>query len=253
MVAEITTLITPDEAGNEPVRDEVHGIWDADEAELFTRYRVSLKYTGRIMGGVPQKPEAIEGWILRSLQGGDAELYQAMQETLEQIGIESNADMTYEELKDAAKKVASKQHGNTFRRDANGLFIAAYQIKAAIKENVNILYAGKEKWGKTKKGPKSFVAERVFIDEDRVYLGRQEPDGVHLQVGHVTGPQGPRSTLTYFDYVEQPEITFTVSSLRDEVTPQQWKEIFIAMQRNAIGALRSMGYGQFRVTAFDKM
>lgn len=234
----------------EPKMTEVNGIWD--DAEIFTKYRVTLGFTGRVMGGVPQKPEAIEGWIRKRIQGGDQEVLQIMRETLEDLEVETDGTESIEQLYAAAKKYAAEQHGNTFRRDENGLFIAAYQLKAALKENTNILYAG-DRWGKTKKGPKSFVSERVFVDEDRIYLNREEPDGMHLQVGHVTGPRGPRSTLTYYDYVQQPEVSFTVSSLRDEVTPQQWKEIFLAMQRNGIGALRSMGYGQFKVTGFDKI
>ena len=50
---------------------------------------------------------------------------------------------------------------------------AIAQVKtqeAALKESVHILYAG-DRWGKTKKGPKSFVAERVFLEGDRIYLG----------------------------------------------------------------------------------
>lgn len=249
----VTERPTPKMVGDvEPVLDEVQGIWDDDEAALFTKYRVTLRFVGRLMGGVPQKPEAIEGWIRKRIQGGDAEVFQLMRETLDDLAVDTDGMETIDQLYAAAKRFAAEQHGNTFRRDANGIFLAAYQIKAAIKENVNILYAG-DRWGKTKKGPKSFVAERVFVDEERIYLNRTEPDGMHLQVGHVVGPRGPRSTLTYYDYCEQPEVTFTVSSLRDEVTGQQWKEIFLAMQRNGIGALRSMGYGQFKVTDFTRL
>ena len=234
----------------EPVLDEVHGIWD--DADVFTKYRVALTFMGKIMGGVPQKPEAIEGWIRQRVIGGDEEVRQLMRQTLEDLEIDTSEMVTIEDYQAAAKRFAAEQHGNTFRRDANGLFLADYQIKAGLKENCNILYAG-DRWGKTKKGPRSFLAERVFVDEPRIYLGRTQSDGMHLQVGHVTGPKGPRSTLTYYDYCEQPSVTFTVSSLRDELEAKHWKEIFLAMQRNGIGALRSMGYGQFRVTGFDKM
>jgi hypothetical protein len=233
----------------EPVLDEVHGIWD--ESDIFTKYRVSLTFTGRLMGGVPQKPEAIEGWIRQRIQGGDAEVFQLMRQTLEDEEIDTTGLTSIEQLHEAARRFAAEQHGNCFRRDANGLFISDYQVKAAIKENTNILYAG-DRWGKTKKGPRSFVAERVFVDEPRVYLGRTEPDGIHLQVGHVVGPRGPRSTLTYYDYVEMASIEFTVSSLRDEVEAEHWKMIFLAAQRNGLGALRSLGYGQFKITGFDR-
>lgn len=229
----------------------VVGIWD--DSDLFTKYSVSLTFTGKVMGGVPQKPEIIEGWLKQRLGADDdTEIRALMLQTLIDIGVEEPEKMTRDELIEAAKRVAAEQHGNTFRRDENGLFLSDYQIKAALKENTNILFAG-ERWGTTKKGPKSYLSERVFVDEERIYLGRTEADGVHLQIGHVTGPQGPRSTLTYMDYVEGASIAFTVSSINDCIKAEHWKMIFLAMQRNGLGALRSMGHGQFRVTGFDKL
>lgn len=236
----------------EPAFTPVTGIWDAEEAQLFTRYQVSLTFTGRVLGGVPQKPEIVESWLRQRITGGDEEVRTVMLQTLDDLGMDVSEGMTMEQLHAVAKDVAAKQHGNTFRRDEQGLFLSAYQFKAALKENTNILFAG-SRWGVTKKGPKSFLSERVFIDQDRVYLGREEPDGMQLQIGHVTGPQGPKSTLTYYDYCNQPSCVFSVSSMKDEVTLEQWRDIFLSMQRNGVGALRSQGYGQFRVTAFEKL
>lgn len=233
----------------------VIGIWDDDEeaAGLFTRYRVTATFTGRVMGGVPQKPDVIEGW-LRTKMGvtDEEELAMILRRTLAELGKEPPAGATLGDLFAASEEIAAERNGNTFRRDGNGLYLAGYQFKAMLKENTNILYAG-SRWGVTKKGPKSFLAERVFVEEDRIYLGRTEPDGTHLQLGQVSGPQGPRSTLTYYDYCTQPEIAFTVKSLNDCIEPQQWKAILTLAQDNGIGAIRSMGYGRFRVTGFDKL
>lgn len=122
----------------------------------------------------------------------------------------------------------------------------------ASKESSNILFAG-TRWGVTKKGPKNAMAEWVFVDEKRIPLGRIQPDGVHTQVGHVTGPKGPRSTLTYYDYCERAECSFTVSSLEDRVERAQWERILIAGEKLGLGALRSLSHGQFVVTAFDRL
>ncbi|MDQ3222110.1 MAG: hypothetical protein M3Q75_01335, partial [Gemmatimonadota bacterium] len=190
----------------EPALAPVTGIWDAEEATLFTRYRVSLTFTGRVMGGVPQKPEMIEAWLRQRITGGDEEVRAMMVKTLDELGVDVAAGMSMEELKEAAKRVAAEQHGNTFRRDEHGLFLAGYQIKAAMKENVSILFPYSEKanrMGPTSKAARAFWAERVFVDDERVYLGRDEPDGIHLQIGHISGPKGPRSTLTYYDFCEQ--------------------------------------------------
>lgn len=231
-------------------RADVAGIWD--DSDLFTRYRVSLTFAGRVMGGVPQKPEIIESWLRRTLIGGDEELRMQLLKTLDDLDIEVPLNPTREEIVEAANKVAATRNGNTFRRNDQGLYLSDYQIKALFKECTNILFAG-DRWGVTKKGPKSFLSERVFVDESKIHLGRGEADGVHLQVGQVSGPKGPRSTLTYYDYCENATVHFTVSSLNDCITLDQWKKILLLGQREGIGALRSMGYGQFRVTAFDRV
>jgi hypothetical protein len=73
------------------------------------------------------------------------------------------------------------------------------------------------------------------------------------QVGHVDGPKGPRSTLTYVQYAIQPEITFTASSSEDQITAEQWRRILVQGQDDGLGAMRSLQHGRFKVTAFDKM
>lgn len=227
-------------------------IFAEPDRDLFARYRVEATFTHWVMGGVPQKPELIESWLRQRIIGGDDELRMMLLKTLEDLDYDIPPDATHEQILEAIKAVAQQRNGNTFRRGADGLFLAAYQVKAMLKEATNILYAG-ERWGVTKKGPKSFLAERVFVDELEIPLGRQQPDGTHLQIGQVTGPRGPRSTLTYVDYCDRPSITFTVSSLRDCITFDQWRELLVLSQRLGMGALRSMGYGTFVVTAFDKI
>jgi len=224
-----------------------------NDTDLFTKYRVTIQFIDKVMGGVPQKPEIIEGWLRKKMLGNDdAELRQMMLNTLDELGMEVEAEMTMEQLYEVARHAAAKHAGNTFYRDEHGLYLKGHQPKAMLKEAVNILFAG-ERWGKTNKGPKNFLAERVFVDELRIYLGRDEPDGTDLQIGHVSGPQGPRSTLTYVDYCRRPSVSFTVSSLNDCIKPEQWKKMLILCQKSGLGALRSMGNGQFVMKQFDKL
>lgn len=240
------------------VNEPVVGIFDDTDRELFTRYRVGLTFNQWVMGGVPQKPELIESWLRQRIIGGDDELRVQLLKTLEDLQYDIPPNATHEQILEAIKEVAQQRNGNTFRRNADGLFLAAYQVKALLKECCAILFpggqgAGTHKWGVTKKSPRSYLAERVFIDELTIPLGRMEPDGTHLQIGQVNGPRGPRSTLTYIDYCDRASIQFTVASLQDSITADQWRELLVTGQREGLGALRSMGYGTFKVTAFDKL
>lgn len=224
-----------------------------DDADVFTQYRIALTFTDKVMGGVPQKPEIIESWLRTRILGGDEELRLNLIKTLEDLDVDIPVDATRDEIIEAASAMAKTKAGNTFRRDAAGeLCLADYQVKAMLKECTNILFAG-ERWGSTKKGPKNAVSEWLFVAEHRLGLGRTEPDGVHTQVGHITGPQGPRSTLTYYDYCERASVTFTVSSVGDRVTREQWVKVLTLAQKIGLGALRSMGYGQFVIREFEQV
>ncbi len=119
-----------------------------------------------------------------------------------------------------------------------------------LKESTNILFAG-ERWGVTRKGPRSFVAERVFVEPDKLWLGRQEPSGVELMVGHLSGPTVPRSTLGYHEYVEQPALEFTILAVREALTREQWADIWVLAQENGFGALRSQGFGRFYLDRWE--
>jgi hypothetical protein len=237
------------------------GIFD-EEVKLWNYYRVTLQFREKLMGGVPKDPNIIEGW-LRSKAGitNTEEVRQATLRTLLELGYDVKPDMTYDEMVEASKEVAGSKLTNGFKNDANlGLYIEGRQIKAALKESINIHFAG-ERWGRTKKGPKSYTAERTFVLEDRVPLGIGEPSGVELFVGHVSGPQGERSTLTYFEYAMRPRITFHFMESKvvsDKEAPpslsrQQWATAWVSMQEQGIGALRSQGHGRFDVEAFDEV
>lgn len=234
----------------------VTGIFD--DTEVFTRYRATIKFTHIVVGGIPQNPELIESWLRQRILGGDQEMAIMLRRTLSDLEIEVPEAATVDEMVEAAKKMASERNANTFRRDERGLGIAAYQVKAMLKEATAILYPyqaedGVGKWGVTRKAAKSFLAERVFVEDYLIPLGRMEPDGTMMQVGHVDTPRGKRSTLSYHDYCVQPEITFTLSSSENKITRDQWARILIQSQMGGLGAMRSMGHGQFKVTAFDQV
>jgi hypothetical protein len=241
------------------------GVFDEIAKGSFTTYEVELTFEEKIMGGVPRDPKVIEGWI-KSKAGvtDEHELRVMIARTMDENGSmndvldtaqaleEKDPDEIYALIAAASDGMASQQHLNGFKQDENGLYIEDRQIKAMLKESTNILFAG-DRWGKTKKGPRSFVAERAFVRPSHISLGRTEPDGIDLVVGHVSDKAGKRSTLTYHEYVMQPVIRFRLEILRDELTLDQWGVIFDHAQRNGLGALRSQSHGRFEVTDWQKI
>ena len=221
------------------------------KTDLFTTYACEIHFRGKLLGGIPKDPHIIEGWLRSKAGISDTdEVRLAMLRTLVELGAEVTPDMSYDQLVDASKSLAAVKNTNGFKRNADGLYIEDRQIKAAIKEAVNILYAG-DRWDKTKKGPRSFAAERVFIRPPEVALGRTEPDGVELLMVHASTPMGPRSSLSYHEYVNQARLSFEVQVARDQIEHEHWSEIWELCQENGLGACRSQSYGRFDVTRWE--
>jgi hypothetical protein len=228
------------------------GIFDGHSA-LFTRYAARIEFRDKLLGGVPRQPKLIEGW-LRSRAGltdGD-EIRHTMLRTLVELGVNVDSSMSFEQLEQASEAVAARKQTTGFKTGEHGLFLEARQVKALLKESSNIVFSG-ERFGPTRKTARPFVAERIFVEPDRLWLGAAEPDGVEMTVGHVVGAAGPCSIIGYHEYVCQAALEFTVLTMRDWLTPDQWSDIWVHAQENGLGALRSEGFGRFYIERWQRL
>lgn len=236
-----------------------------DDSGLFTVYHAQLVFRDRIMGGIPKDAGVIEGWI-RSKAGitSEEEIMGLMVKTLYELGIDVPENASHEAIIEASKKIAGGKSAVGFKRDDAGLYIEGRQVKALLKECVNILYSGTEGWANPRakkkkdsdealyrKSPKNFTAERVFVNPVKIYLGVPEPTGVDLIIGHVKGPKGDRATLTYHEYVMEATIEFDVQVTDDSIPHEAWPEIWTQAQEIGLGAVRSQSYGRFDIEHWD--
>ena len=237
----------------------------AERVNIFTTYQARIRFRDKVMGGTPKDPKIIMGWIKTRM--GIDELEELRRQTIltmtengldalgEDMTLEKIESMTLDEIIKAGEKFAASRQTNGFKIDPDiGLYLEGRTVKAMVKECVNILYAG-ERWLKSQipvgKGPKSAVAERVFVDPDKIALGVREPSGVDLFIGHTNGPKGPQSNLTYYEYVTGAVLDFEVKILRDFMTIDQWAELWTQAEDNGLGALRSQGFGRFDIEAWE--
>jgi hypothetical protein len=222
-------------------------------ADLWAVYGARLAVRDKLIGGVPKEPKLIEGW-LRNKAGLDDEneLRLAMLRTLAEVGPDSHDGDQDEGLSQSAAAVVSQKRTTGFKTSSDGLYVESRQVKAMLKESTNIVFSG-ERWGPTKKSAKSFFAERVFVEPDKLMLGVREPSGVETVVGHLSGPAGPRSTLSNYEYVHEAVIECRIRVLRDCITPEQWCDIWRHAQENGFGTLRSQGYGRFDVVQWERL
>lgn len=258
-IAELQEILELDQRRahlTEPEPEKVRSIFEG-RTSAFTRYRVELTFREKVLGGTPSNPKILADHISAKAGVSDEAVKQKLlaSSLAERLGIDAANSASLDEILAAAEDVASTHNTNGFRRDPKkGLFLPGRYAKAMIKECTNIAFAG-ERWGVTKKGPKNFISERAFVEEscDRLYLGRMKPDGVELIIGHVSGPQGPQSTLAHHEYVLQASTSFAIKSFKDSVTMDQWFTILELAENIGLGACRSQGHGRFAVTAFDKL
>lgn len=193
----------------------------------------------RLVGGTPTDPRVAEGWIKSKLADKD----DLLRETVAEIMIERGVDA------DAASQLASLQGLTGFKRDENGLYIEGRQLKACLKEAACVAMAANKlpaRWGKTSKGIKGYVAEHIFVIEDRLHLGVDEPTGV--QQRFISSFRG--SAIQYEEYVESAQIDFTIES-DHEFTGHEWAQLWLTAERQGLGASRSQGFGRFTVESWE--
>lgn len=219
--------------------------------EKYVAQAWPYRYEGTLVvdvlcGGIPSDPNVAAGWI-RGRMGdtSDARLQQQVAEVMAERGMSES---------DAIDEVNRRKHLNGFKRDeeTGELFIDGRQLKSAIKEAAMVSVAAEKisgkSWGKTNKGLKAFLAEHVGVVDDRLMMGRKEPDGVNqrfVQTFRGTGIQ-------YEEYVRDVELSFTV--ITDyEFDEKTWAMIWLTGQQQGLGATRSQGYGRYTLTEWRQV
>lgn len=229
------------------------GIFD-DEVKRYETWTAVLQFRGKLVGGHPKEAKALREMLIRKAELADTS--EILRAELIRLAREYDIDvelgpLSLEEIEKLVDEKATKT-GNGFEVDEHGLYVGSYQIKAAFRESCNIVFGG-ERWGRTKKGAKSYLAERLFVDPERIYLDKEEPDGVLVKTGVVTGQQGKRSIMTQAEFCNQPKLTFNVRIAKD--SPELQKavpELWVTMQDQGIGAMRSSGHGTFDLISWTR-
>lgn len=242
-----------------------------DNSLVYTTYEAQIHVQDRIAAGTPGDPRIVEAWIMKKLAklNDDEETRFVLIQTLRELGYLSDgkyteqdiAAMSNEQLMEAAGKAAETKNTVVFKGgglipDPRGIYLETRCVKAMFKEAANVAFADKARdlrMFPNGKGAKNFVAENVFVLGDRLYFGQREPDDTLLFVGHVNGPKGPQSNLTYYQVMEEPVFVFQVLVAKNEILEPLFETIWVTAQQQGLGALRSQGFGRFDVERWEKV
>lgn len=217
-----------------------------------------------LAGGIPSDPDVTRGFIESKVKTSDEVIQKMVAKTIVERGAS---------VDEAVGEVAELRHLNGFKRlvkplgeaPAGTLYIEGRQLKAAIREAVNVAYAsgkllnaqGKNTWGRTAKGIHGFVAEHVIVEEYDLPLYKVSEDGTREWV------TAPDDTITRFVHtyrgtgIQTEEVCldacldFTVKT-DWEFTEQQWAMMWVTGQEQGIGASRSQSYGRYKIVRWDR-
>lgn len=209
---------------------------------MWDRYRVTWQFTNLLCGSVPQAKELVRPWLeARKPAKKPAEgpsLDEMEQEVMETI--------------DDSETVERITLG--FQRDELGLFVRGGTIKAHLKDCANQVKEAVRKAhykDKDRIGLKAMVANKVYVEEYKVYLKRngeyvKKEDGEREQAVHVMTAQGQRNALKIIRYVERPTLEFTLLVLADGTLPEEvLKTIFEYGSVHGYGGERGLGEGRY--------
>jgi hypothetical protein len=215
------------------------------------RYKGALLMDS-IAGGVPLNPNVLEGHIKRKIDAPDDLVRAHVAKIIEDRAEEG---VTYEE----AVEEAAKNKGMVgFAKDETSLYVPGAHLKACIVEAACIAAAaGRIKargWGQTSsnKGIQSWLAEHIFVIEDKLSLGVDEPTEVNQSFIHKKTAKGPISAVQYTEIVRGCEIPFTLETDHG-MDDADWAAIWTTAEHNAFGASRKRGYGTFKVVEWTNM
>lgn len=224
---------------------------DAISSVWKNRYTATINVVD-LTGGIPSDTKLIEGWVKSKITAdGDDLIRDRIAQAIVERGL--TADQ-------AAEEVAHEISANGFRRTPQPegyLFIGGYQIKAALKEAVNIAVAGghlaSRGWGKTNRGSTAFTAEHVMVPDHTILITRDgvpltQPDEIVLRFAHTRQGSGiVREEVCY-----GVDLTFQVWTDVPDYE-KHWPAIWTLGEQQGIGASRSLSRGRYAVTKWEKV
>jgi hypothetical protein len=211
---------------------------------MWKKYAVDLRFTTPFASSTPKNPKDIEAMLIARAPS-EAEIRKRKDAGEEIVPLGDLGEQVAEEVK-ASEEV--ERGYATFKRDDKGLYYEARCVKAHIKDCANQLQGFLET-----KALKSKVANRVYVEPAKIYLGKSEPDGSEVRIVHAMTMKGPRSSLKTIDFVDSPVLKFRLKLLDDGVVDEEiLKAIFEYGGEHGMGQERSQDWGKYKLEKLEE-
>lgn len=205
---------------------------------MWRRFKVELEFTTPFASGTPKNPKDIETML---------EVRMPTKAPPDATPIPELAEQVAEEV-GVAEEGVERGHA-TFKRDEQGLYYEARCVRAHIKDCANALQGFLQI-----KALKAKVAQRVYVEPEKLYLGKEEPDDYEIRIVHAFTPKGMRSSLKKIDFVREARLTFYLKLLDDRVIGEDvLNAIFEYGGTHGMGQERSQDWGRYKVVVFEEV
>ena len=212
-------------------------------------FYVKIEFEDRLVGGVPA-----------TLSSDDREAREkAYQEWVaQQTGEDAPESLVNELAEDPDMPVVEIGPLNAFKRDEDGIYVEARQVKAMLKEAAQRLGIVVRQ-----RGARQVLQHDLHVRDDldqrtqklHPYPSKKDADGIDERPISVMTRQGPRTAIKRFEYLEQVQIAFHVKVLKGGVGDNKVTAANLAQMLElggwlGLGADRSQGAGLFNVVEF---
>lgn len=205
---------------------------------MFKTYKVTLNFTSWFAAGIPKNPDLLETYL--QVKGH---------------GPESADPLDAGELAEEIAEPSTDKWSVGFKGDKDGIYYEGRCVKAHLKDCANVLQKTLEI-----KALKSKLADRVTVQPERIRLLRngatiEKADGNYQLPITVMTRQGPRTSIKQVDYVDSPEMRFTLVVLADKViTEDTLRAIFeYGGTIKGMGQDRGLSMGRFHLVELKEI
>ena len=167
------------------------------------------------------------------------------------VPLDELVDEVVEEVGVAGEEEELRYGWASFPRDDNGLYYEGRCVRGHIKDCANQV---RDVIRPQVKALKAKVANKVYVMTDVIPLivdgvQAREIGGTAQRFVQVMTRPGPRSTIKYVDYLEEPALTFQLNVLNDGIiTDDILNAIFEYGSVHGMGQERSQGWGRYTFT-----
>ena len=200
---------------------------------MWKEYRVELTMEDKFAASIPKTKEEIGKMLEHRMPTRKPEGAVPIEELTEKVS---------EEVGTEGESTEPEVGWATFKNNDKGLYYEGRCIRGHIKDCATQV---KDLFPDTK-AFKAKVANKVYVVNDVIPIGKDKPDGFEQRFIQVMTRQGPRSTYKYIDYVEGVKLEFTLRVLNDGViTEDMLQAIFDYGSVHGLGQERSQGWGRY--------